>query len=59
LITLLTPVVMGFLAQCVQAGGTEAGSLGQRLGQACERLPQQGGLGDSFKKSGILFGGRR
>ncbi|MCJ7798505.1 MAG: hypothetical protein MUP33_01870 [Polaromonas sp.] len=53
-ITLLAPVVMGFMAQCVQAG-----SPGQRPGQARERLPQPGGLRDSLKMSGSLFGGRR
>lgn len=45
LLTLLAPIVMAFLAQRVQAGGMDAGSLGQTLGQERERVQQQGGLG--------------
>lgn len=45
LLTLLAPIVMAFLAQRVQAGGLDAGSLGQTLGQAREQVQQQGGLG--------------
>lgn len=45
LIKPLAPVVLGFLAPCLQAGGLEVGRLGKRLGQAREGVPQQGGLG--------------
>lgn len=45
LLTLLAPIVMSFLAQRVSAGGLDAGSLGQTLGQERERVQQQGGLG--------------
>ena len=45
LLKLLAPIVMAFLAQRVQAGGMDAGSLGQTLGQERERVQQQGGLG--------------
>ena len=45
LLTLLAPIVMAFLAQRVQAGGMDAGSLGQTLDQERERVQQQGGLG--------------
>ncbi|MBT9476678.1 DUF937 domain-containing protein [Polaromonas sp.] len=45
LLTLLAPIVMAFLAQRVQAGGMDAGSLGQTLGQERARVQQQGGLG--------------
>lgn len=45
LLRLLAPIVMAFLAQRVQAGGMNPGSLGQTLGQERERVQQQGGLG--------------
>jgi hypothetical protein len=45
LLKLLAPIVMAFLAQRAQAGGMDAGSLGQTLGQERERVQQQGGLG--------------
>ena len=45
LLKLLAPIVMAFLAQRVNAGGMNAGSLGQTLGQEHERAQQQGGLG--------------
>jgi hypothetical protein len=45
LLTLLAPIVMAFLAQRVQAGGMDAGRLGQTLGQERARVQQQGGLG--------------
>jgi hypothetical protein len=45
LLKLLAPIVMAFLAQRVNAGGMDAGSLGQTLGQERERVQQQGGLG--------------
>lgn len=45
LLKLLAPIVMAFLAQRVNAGGIDAGSLGQTLGQERERVQQQGGLG--------------
>lgn len=45
LLKLLAPIVMAFLAQRVQAGGMDAGSLGQTLGQERARVQQQGGLG--------------
>ena len=45
LLKLLAPIVMAFLAQRVNAGGMNAGSLGQTLGQERERVQQQGGLG--------------
>ena len=45
LLKLLAPIVMAFLAQRVQAGGMDAGSLGQTLGQEKARVQQQGGLG--------------
>lgn len=45
LLKLLAPIVMAFLAQRVNAGAMDAGSLGQTLGQERERVQQQGGLG--------------
>lgn len=45
LLKLLAPIVMAFLAQRVQSGGMDAGSLGQTLGQEKARVQQQGGLG--------------
>lgn len=45
LLKLLAPIVMAFLAQRVNAGGMDAGNLGQTLGQERERVQQQGGLG--------------
>jgi len=45
LLRLLAPIVMAFLAQRVQAGGMNPGSLGQTLGRERERVQQQGGLG--------------
>ncbi|MEO7161182.1 MAG: DUF937 domain-containing protein [Polaromonas sp.] len=74
LLKLLAPIVMAFLAQRVNAGAMDAGSLGQTLGQERERVQQQGGLlgslldqdgdgqlgmGDLLKVGGSLFGGRR
>ncbi|WCM89875.1 DUF937 domain-containing protein [Acidovorax sp. NCPPB 3576] len=41
----LAPIVMSFLAQRVQSGGLDAGSLGRTLGHERERAQQQGGLG--------------
>lgn len=38
-------IVMSFLAQRMNAGGMDAGSLGQVLNQEKERAQQQGGLG--------------
>ncbi len=45
LLKLLAPIVMAYLAQRVNAGGMDAGNLGQTLGQERERVQQQGGLG--------------
>jgi len=45
LLQMLAPIVMAFLAQRVQSGGLDAGSLGQALGQEKERAQAQGGLG--------------
>ncbi|MDA8447482.1 DUF937 domain-containing protein [Paracidovorax valerianellae] len=45
LLKLLAPIVMSFLAQRVQSGGMDAGSLGRTLGHERERAQQQGGLG--------------
>ena len=42
---MLAPLVMAFLAQRVQAGQMDSGSLGQVLGQEKEQLRNQGGLG--------------
>lgn len=45
LLQMLAPIVMSFLAQRMQSGGMDAGSLGQVLGQERTRAQQQGGLG--------------
>ncbi|GKS77715.1 DUF937 domain-containing protein [Acidovorax sp. SUPP950] len=45
LLQLLAPIVMSFLAQRVQAGGLDAGSLGRTLGHERDRARQPGGLG--------------
>ena len=45
LLQILAPIVMSFLAQRMNAGGMDAGSLGQVLNQEKERAQQQGGLG--------------
>ena len=45
LLRLLAPIVMAFLAQRMQAGGMNAGDLGEPLGQERERAQQRGGLG--------------
>ncbi|MDD2691307.1 MAG: DUF937 domain-containing protein [Simplicispira sp.] len=45
LLQMLAPIVMSFLAQRMNAGGMDAGSLGQVLNQEKERAQQQGGLG--------------
>lgn len=45
LLQMLAPIVMAFLAQRVKAGGLDAGSLGQTLGEEKVRVQQQGGLG--------------
>lgn len=45
LLKLLAPIVMAFLAQRVQSGGMDAGSLGRTLGHEREVAQQQGGLG--------------
>ena len=45
LLAMLAPIVMGFLANRVQAGGLDAGGLGQALGQEKARVQAQGGLG--------------
>ena len=45
LLQMLAPLVMAFLAQRVQSGGMDAGSLGQTLGQERARVQNQGGLG--------------
>lgn len=45
LLKLLAPIVMAFLAQRVQSGGMDAGSLGRTLGYEREVAQQQGGLG--------------
>ncbi|MDR3004718.1 MAG: DUF937 domain-containing protein [Acidovorax sp.] len=45
LLQMLAPIVMAFLAQRVQAGGLDAGGLGQALGQEKARVQNQGGLG--------------
>jgi hypothetical protein len=45
LLQMLAPIVMSFLAQHVSAGGLNADSLGQTLGQEHTRAQQQGGLG--------------
>ncbi|GKT19804.1 DUF937 domain-containing protein [Acidovorax sp. SUPP2522] len=45
LLQLLAPIVMSFLAQRVQAGGLDAGSLGRTLGHERDRAQQSGGLG--------------
>lgn len=51
LLQLLAPIVMAFLAQRVNAGGMDAGALGDTLGQERAQAQQQGGLG------GGLLGG--
>lgn len=51
LLALLAPIVMSFLAQRVQAGGMDAGSLGKTLGQESSQIQAQGGL------AGGLLGG--
>ena len=45
LLQMLAPIVMAFLAQRANAGGMDAGGLGQVLGQERERAQQQGGIG--------------
>lgn len=45
LLQMLAPIVMAFLAQRVQAGGMDAGGLGQALGQERARVQAQGGMG--------------
>lgn len=45
LLAMLAPIVMAFLAKRVQAGGLDAGGLGQALGQEKARVQSQGGLG--------------
>ena len=45
LLQMLAPIVMAFLAQRANAGGLDAGGLGQVLGQERERVQQQGGIG--------------
>lgn len=45
LLQMLAPIVMAFLAQRANAGGMDAGGLGQVLGQERERVQQQGGIG--------------
>lgn len=45
LLQMLAPIVMAFLAQRANAGGMDAGGLGQVLGQERARVQQQGGLG--------------
>lgn len=45
LLQMLAPIVMAFLAQRANAGGMDAGGLGQVLGQERARAQQQGGIG--------------
>lgn len=45
LLQMLAPIVMAFLAQRANAGGMDAGGLGQVLGQERVRAQQQGGIG--------------
>jgi hypothetical protein len=45
LLQLLAPIVMSFLAQRVNAGGLDAGDLGQALGRERDQAQQSGGLG--------------
>ncbi|MBO9356074.1 DUF937 domain-containing protein [Bordetella petrii] len=45
LLKLLAPIVMAFLAQRMQGGNMDAGSLGATLGQERDAARQQGGLG--------------
>ncbi len=45
LLQMLAPIVMAFLAKRANAGGMDAGGLGQVLGQERERVQQQGGTG--------------
>ncbi|CAP43278.1 DUF937 domain-containing protein [Bordetella petrii] len=45
LLKLLAPIVMAFLAQRMQGGGMDAGSLSATLGQERDAARQQGGLG--------------
>lgn len=44
LLSMLAPIVMAFLANRVQAGNMDAGSLGQTLDQERAQVQQQGGL---------------
>lgn len=45
LLQILAPIVMSFLAQRTQAGGMDAGGLGQVLGREQAQVQQQGGVG--------------
>jgi len=45
LLQILAPIVMSFLAQRVNQGGLDAGSLGSTLGAERAQVQQQGGLG--------------
>jgi hypothetical protein len=44
LMAILAPIVMAVLANHVQQGGIDAGSLGGMLGQQSQQIQQQGGL---------------
>ncbi|WP_159917526.1 DUF937 domain-containing protein [Pantoea sp. 18069] len=53
LLQILAPIVMAFLAKRVQAGGLDAGGLGQLLGQEKAQVQQQGGAAGDLL-SGLL-----
>lgn len=53
LLQILAPIVMSFLAQRMQAGGMDAGGLGQVLGREQAHVQQQGGVGGDLL--GSLF----
>lgn len=48
LLKILAPIVMGFLANKVMAGGMNSGGLGSMLGQERAQVQQQGGLGGTL-----------